>query len=176
LHRSAIIARDAGGLFSVPNKRRIFGWFTKWIIPYGFSSLLAGAAAHLTEAHEIGKAATIGVEWLAENAGYYFAAWYCQRFSTEEKVLDSGKESFKQLLIVEGFDSVVRISLFWLASELPMRYRPMGVVLATTIADVSFALTLNKSRRLLEICSRGCNIVMNIAGIWSSRPEPLVLH
>jgi hypothetical protein len=166
--------RDAGGLFSVHNKKKISGWFTKWIIPYGFSSILAGVAAHLLEGSS--ELATIGSEWLAENAGYYLAVWYCQRFSQEEKLFGSSKDSIMQLILVEAFDSIVRLSLFWLAHQLPAAYRPIGAFIATCVADVSFALALNKSRQLLEICYLGAKGVKDFLSSWPSRPEPLVLN
>ncbi len=136
------------------------------ILPYGTSSIIAGLAAGLLEKYQAGKLAAILLEWLAENSAYYITAWFCKRFRImEQKQADSEKEPLKEMIVVEAFDIMVRLGLFWLASELPERHRSLGALAATSMADISFMITLKRSHQLLKICEA-----------WSNRPRPLVLR
>lgn len=164
---------SAGGLFSVP---KMLGILRKYVIPYTVSTLATFYSAEWLEALHFGIGITIFLEWLSENGGYYTSAWLCDKFApAEEKTFQEGQESLKQLLVVESIDAVVRFSLLLLATRLPQEHKTVGAGVATAFADVSFALTLTKSHRLLEACDRGlCNLKETFR-LYSCGPEFLTI-
>lgn len=171
--RPTQIQLSAGGLFSVP---KMLGILRKYVIPYTVATLATYYSAEGLESLHFGVGLTIFLEWLSENGGYYTSVWLCDKFApVGEKTFQEGQESLKQLLVVEGIDAVVRFGLLLLATRLPQEYKTIGAGVATAVADVSFALTLTRSHRLLEVCDRGLRNLKENFSLYSCGPEFLTL-
>ena len=126
----------------------------KYGLPYGVSTLAAVFAA-LAEKHwQTCELTTVLLCWTAENGGYYFTAILCDRFLPQaDRIFQGSSESLKQLLLVEGIDTALRFLLLW-ACPLILGNRELGTALGSIFADIGFAVTLNKSHRLVEICRK----------------------
>ena len=144
-------------------EQRGAGCIFSWLLPYAASSIFTGLAACLLTG--FGTFTAVSLEWLVENISYYLLLWQCQKNSSE-RLFNTPASSISALLIIESLDSLVRLSLFWLANQIPSQQRPAATLLASLLADVSFVLTLSKSRRLLELCRRSCKKFLELVGCW----------
>lgn len=137
---------------------RLLGWLKSFAIPYLVSTLAASVAARWGQ-HLGSEFAATFLEWVAENGGYYLATWVCDKFAPpENKVFKESHESLKQLLAVEGLDTIVRWTLLWAGPRL-FQNKELGVALASTLADIGFAITLKQSHHLLQTISRCSRII-----------------
>jgi hypothetical protein len=144
-------------------------WLKSFAIPYLVSTFAASLASKLGKHLGSELSATL-IEWVAENGGYYLATWVGDKFTPpEKKVFKESHESLKQLLAVEGLDTVVRLALLWLGSRL-FKNQELGVALASTVADISFALTLKQSHHLLETISRTTKFIQEHYSSFHNSP------
>ena len=110
--------------------------------------------------------AAIFMVWGAENGGYYLTVWIGDKFSrSEEKLFKEGKESLKQLLAVEGLDTVIRFLLLWLASQMPA-HQEMAAAAGSLAADIGFSLALGHSHRLLEIFACSTKAILGYSKVF----------
>lgn len=135
-----------GGRFSSCTR-----WFLKWGLPYGLATLAAYLTALWLDHHNTPKLLALLVCWAGENGGYYVSAYICEKFlPTEDRIFQESAETLKVLLLIETLDSTVRFGLMWLC-PIVLGNQEQGVALGSLIADIVFAVSLRKSRRLLEI-------------------------
>lgn len=132
----------------------------KYGLPYGVSTLAAVFAA-LAEKHwHTNTIQTVLLCWAAENGGYYFTAIICDYFLPQaDRIFQDSSDSLKQLVLVEGIDTALRVLLLW-TFPIILGNRELGTALGSIFADISFAVTLNKSHRLVEICRHASGTAM----------------
>ncbi|MBI5530216.1 MAG: hypothetical protein HY918_01820 [Candidatus Doudnabacteria bacterium] len=124
----------------------------KWGLPYGVSTLAAFAAAGAERYWQISEILMVALCWAFENGGYYATAKFCDRYlPANDKIFKESRETLKQLVIVEGLDSAIRLFLIWLLPRL-LGDRGQGAALGSVLADITFAFSLNYSHRLVAIC------------------------
>ena len=148
----------------------------KFGVPYGVSTLAAYFVAGRIEHWGLNQLLTVLLCWAAENGGYYLTAKISDRFlPVEEKIFKESSESLKQLLIVEGLDGTIRLLLLWLCPKL-LDNQEQGVALGSLIADITFALSLNHSHRLVAIYSKSSRVIRQHLNVLTNDPAVLELR
>ena len=124
------------------------------MVPFFLSARCAGFATVWMRHVDISVGLNVLIKWGAENGSFYLSLYLCGLLLPKDcRKTEGDEEPLLQMVILEGFDTCLRLALFFASCSFP-EYEEAITEWGSLGLDLVFLGLVAKSHRLMQISRR----------------------